>query len=104
MTWVPVDACTLPTEEQPTRTAELDALFADVQPPTTTAVLRLAAAPGVGARTHDLAARETACCSWFAFDVAETAEANVVAVSVPPGREDVLSGLCARAAGLASGA
>ncbi|MCW2680862.1 MAG: hypothetical protein JWM62_2263 [Frankiales bacterium] len=28
MSWVPVEACPLPTSEQPLRAAELDALFA----------------------------------------------------------------------------
>jgi hypothetical protein len=104
VSWVPVDACTLPTPEQPLRAAEFDALFADALlaveiPDATTAVLRLA--PGSAARATDLAARETACCSFFAFVVREHDDrAVVVTVTVPPEHADVLAGLAVRACAL----
>ena len=69
--WAP-DACTLPTADQPLRIAEFDDLFA-------TAVRRRHAprpaawsctsnpTPEVAATAAGLAARETACCSFFTF-------------------------------------
>lgn len=104
MSWLPVDACSLPTPEQHLRAAEVDALFANAlvaveTPDATTAVLRLA--PGAAARASDLAARETACCSFFSFDIAEHDDgAVVVTVTVPPSRADVLAGLAVRARAL----
>ena len=71
--WVPVEACTLPTAEQPLRVAEFDALFAvllaaDRRGPTWLR-LRLRADAGVADSTADLTARESACCSFFAFEI-----------------------------------
>ena len=108
MTWIPVASCTLlPTAEQPLRAAEFDALFADAlvaveTPDATTAVLRLG--PGAAARARDLAARETACCSFFSFAVAEHDDAVVMAVTVPPDRAAVLGGLAVRARALLASA
>ena len=93
MTWVPVDACTLSAPEQPLRAAGFDALFADAllaveTPDATTAVLRLA--PDAADRAAELAARETARCSFFTFDVAEHGDGVVVTVTVPPDRARAL--------------
>jgi hypothetical protein len=102
VSWIPFDSCSLPTAEQPLRAAEFDALFADAlvaveTPDATTAVLRLTS----GATARDPAARETACCSFFAFDVREHDHAAVVVtVTVPPARADVLAGLAVRARAL----
>jgi hypothetical protein len=97
------DACTLPTVDQPLRLAEFDDLFA-------TAVrqveridahhvrLRLAGPVGLAASVRDLTARETQCCSFFAFTVApEQATADTEAltmdIEVPSQYADVLDSL-----------
>lgn len=83
--WV-LDACTLPTVEQPLRLAEFDGLFTGVidveRPDATHAILTLGGVEGLAARAQDLADRETACCSFFAFTVTPTEPA-------PQGREGV---------------
>jgi len=97
-----VAACTLPTAERPLRLAEFDGLFAEalrevVRVGPTRARLVLAGGEGVEARARDLVAREGRCCSFFAFDLARTAEGLVVDVAVPPEQVAVLDGLVARA-------
>jgi hypothetical protein len=95
--WVP-SACTLPTAEQPLRVAEFDALFADVRtvdrPEPVRLVLSLDAPVAV---VRDLAARESECCSFFAFDVVEQAGSVRLTIVVPPAHVDVLDALAARA-------
>jgi hypothetical protein len=101
MEWVARD-CTLPTAERPLRVAEFDELFARslrrVERPGPLH-LRLTLSPdaGVAAATRDLAARESACCSFFAFDIAEGDGGVTVDVRVPPGRAPVLDALAERA-------
>jgi hypothetical protein len=107
--WTPVDACTLPTVEQPVRVAEFDALFATSlravdsagTPPTRTRLV-LAGDEGLAARVQQLADAESACCSFFSFAVTPVGgdpDGTVVAldVEVPPARADVLAALVARA-------
>ncbi|MBF6088593.1 hypothetical protein IU421_24825 [Nocardia cyriacigeorgica] len=99
--WVAVDACTLPTPQQPLRLAEFDALFRDAVrgvdrvSPTR---LRLVLDTGAEARARELAARESECCSFFTFEFT-AAVAGVVhlVVGVPAARVAVLDGLAARA-------
>lgn len=68
--------CALPTAQQPLRIAEFQELFASVVfverlTPTRLRV-RLAGGGGDTATwARDLAARETSCCSFFAFDITE---------------------------------
>lgn len=110
-TWVPL-ACTLPTREQPLRSAEFDALFAASltrveRPEPTRARLLLAAEADPVAR--DLAARETACCSFFTFSFEQAGAAagtGVVAmeVGVPAAQVAVLDALVARAEAARTGA
>ncbi|MFC9688430.1 hypothetical protein ACFTSF_07790 [Kribbella sp. NPDC056951] len=99
MTWVP-DACTLPTVEQPLRVAEFDRLFADhlvaadrADPQTVELVL--------GADSHDsaadLIARESGCCSFFTFTLAEPANGHLrLRIQVPPTQTAVLDALADR--------
>jgi hypothetical protein len=98
--WIPVDACTLPTTAQPLRLAEFDALFTaalrDVERVAPDRLL-LSFAPRVEAEVRDLLARESACCSFFAFSV-EAGEDLLVEVAVPERHRDVLDGLAVRAA------
>lgn len=97
--WAPVDACTLPTVEQPLRVAEFDTLFAE----TLTSIERsggtrarfvLIGGATMAERARDLADRETACCSFFAFAITPSGSDSVVMeVTVPDERADVLAAL-----------
>lgn len=103
-TWVPAEACTLPTADRPLRLAEFDELFAsslrsvrrsgDVS-------LRLHLAGQAEERARELTAREVDCCSFFSFEVQRGGDEVVVDVRVPSGRASVLDGLerLARTAG-----
>jgi hypothetical protein len=106
--WVPVDACNLPTAEQPLRVAEFDDLFATsltavVRPPgaATRARLLLAGDAELRARVQRLAAAETACCSFFTFTVPSLPgdDRGTVAldIEVPAAHADVLTALVDRA-------
>lgn len=103
--WVPVDACTLPTAERPLRLAEFADLSRSVRaarrPEPGWLRLLLVDGDGVEERVRDLAARESACCSFFAFDVHRDTDGPVLDVRVPVGRVDVLDGLAAQLAGSA---
>lgn len=115
LAWAPVDACTLPTAEQPLREAEFNALFASAlrgveRPEPTRLRLSLDAGPGVEARARDLIARESSCCSFFEFQLTPGEDRLVLDVGVPPTRVDVLDGMARQAdaaradAGAGSGA
>ena len=112
--WVPVDACTLPTAEQPLRIAEFDALFrtflraVEGAGSPTRARLVLAGGADLPDRVQQLADAETACCSFFTFTLTALpggppvdgcAPVVVVAldVEVPPTRTGVLAALVDRA-------
>lgn len=100
--WVP-DACTLPTVERPLRRAEFDDLFArDVLAvvPESPQRLRLTLRPdpAVAARAAELAARETDCCSFFAFDLAIADGEVRLGIGTAPAHERILAALGARAA------
>ena len=100
--WVPVDACTLPTPDQPLRVAEWDDLFATslrtVERGPTRARLVLAGNGGLAARVQRLADAETACCSFFTFTVTPLDDVGVALdIAVPPARADVLTALLERA-------
>ncbi len=106
--WVQIDACTLPTAEQPLRVAEFDALFAgalrklELREP---GWLRLVLAPGAGvqaadveASTRELIARESVCCSFFDFHLTPTIDGELVLdVRVPDTRVEVLDGIIRQA-------
>jgi hypothetical protein len=108
MSIVVPDACTLPTAERPVRLAEFDELFATAVRGVevlgqTRARMWLAGPAGLEARVRDLAARETACCSFFTFTVtpepAGDDEAVVLDIEVPPTYAGVLESLVQRARG-----
>ncbi|QIG43616.1 hypothetical protein G5V58_13370 [Nocardioides anomalus] len=99
------DACTLPTSERPLRLAEFDALFADhlvgLSAEAEGTRIRLRGDHGLVDRVRDLTARESACCSFFTFaargtTTGPTTEVDLL-VSVPPGRQELLEALTARA-------
>ena len=103
-------ACTLPSAEQPLRLAEFDALFTtavrSVETVSPTRVrMRLTGPAGLEATVRDLAARETACCSFFTFTVTPgpAAGALVLDVEVPAAYADVLASLAGRAAAATAG-
>jgi hypothetical protein len=102
MSWAPTE-CTLPTAEQPLRVAEFDELFATslraVARLTPTHLrLHLDGAGQVEATTRDLVARETACCSFFTFNLDRTADDRLqLDVQVPAPYSQVLDGLATRA-------
>ena len=102
--WDP-ETCTLPVPERPLRLREFDLLFAHgltAQQRLSPTVLRWTLDPKVELPARDLAARETACCSFFAFDFTAHGEAVLVDVRVPPTQVKVLDALAARAsAGMA---
>ena len=109
LAWVP-QSCTLPTEEQPLRIAEWDALFAECKavpsrPQPLRLHLELAAGPGVEERVRDLAERESGCCSFFAFAVSggegggNGSGSIGLDISVDPAHEAVLNALAARITG-----
>lgn len=99
--WVPVEACTLPTAEQPLRLAEFAGLFTTalrgvVRPAPTR--LRLTIDAAAQDRARDLAWRESNCCSFFTFTFIPTGGGSVwLDVDVPATHVEVLDGLAAQA-------
>lgn len=99
--WVP-SACTLPTEQQPTRRAEFDTLFAE-------ALLSVERRSGTGLRltlhggedrasaVADLTTRESECCAFFRFGIEASADRVVLDVGVPEQHVAVLDALAQRA-------
>lgn len=119
------DACTLSMAEQPVRLAEFDDLFATAVRGVDTigetrARLHLTGPAGLTDRVRDLAARETACCSFFTFttaaepvttaELADTSEpatggeAVTLDIEVPDAYADVLASLTQRASAVSLGA
>lgn len=101
MTWVP-EACTLPTAEQPLRVAEFDGLFATAvraaeRVDRTGLRIFLPAAEETAAAARDLAARETGCCSFFAFAVRTSTAGTELEVRVPESQVAVLDAMARRA-------
>jgi thioredoxin len=98
--WVPGEACTLPTADRPTRLAEFDELFRSVREVDRVGPTRLRLvlneSGGVADQARDLTARESECCSFFDFDVSSDGIGVVVDVRVPDSRAVMLDGLAAR--------
>jgi hypothetical protein len=96
-----VQGCTLPTADRPLRIAEFDQLFSTAltaQTRPSPEVLRWSLDPRAEAVARDLAARETQCCSFFAFTFASEGETLQMDVRVPAVQTEVLDALAARAA------
>jgi hypothetical protein len=93
--WAP-DPCTMPTIERPLREKEFADLFAS-------SLLRVERAATITARlgltfdstdrARDLAARESSCCSFFAFEIVEHDTESVMTISVPAAQVHVLDAL-----------
>lgn len=99
--WVPPQACTLPTAEQPLRVAEFDSLFSQVvrsvtRPRPDLLRLGLTRDPETAARAAELAARENQCCTFFTFTLTFSEELTLD-VAVPAEHVPVLDALAARA-------
>ena len=103
LSWADSAACTLPTSERPLRLAEFDDLFATalrsvVRTSNTSVRMELSGDAELAEQTRQLAERESACCSFFTFDVAPLEGGRVAFdVRVPGSYVDVLNGLVARA-------
>ena len=112
--WVAVEACTLPTADQPLRVAEFDDLFATAlraiehSGAPVRARLVLAGGDDLAEQVQRLADAETACCSFFTFtltlrplatDKVDAADRTMLAldIEVPVARADVLAALVQRA-------
>ncbi len=106
--WVPVDACTLPTTEQPLRMAEFDDLFAaaliavERSPDMATRARLLLTGDGeLRERVQRLADAEASCCSFFTFTVTPLPGGGgatvALDVEVPAAHVDVLAALVTRA-------
>ena len=100
--WIPVEACTLPTADQPFRMAEFEDLLATslvahhrVNPQWLR--LHLSGVADVETYARDLTAREAECCSFFDFDVRRQDGEVLVDVRVPDDKVMVLDGLAAQA-------
>ena len=95
--WAP-SACTLPTVEQPLREREFAELFvpraAEQLSPTRA---ELALDPASEATARALAARESACCSFFAFEFTRRGAALMLPITVPEQHAAVLTALVATA-------
>lgn len=95
------DACTMPTAERPLRLAEFDDLFATsvrgVRRRGDGVLMQLTGTEGLLERVRDLAARETACCSFFTFTIEGTDQDLTLDISVPPDRQEILDALAERA-------
>lgn len=97
--WVP-DSCTLPTEEQPLRTAEFHDLLANSVHDSKLIApdhlqMSLTQEPGVAAKVADLAAREVQCCGFFNFSLTIAAGKLTLDLTVPQTHADVLAALVA---------
>ncbi|MBY8873979.1 hypothetical protein K7640_19305 [Micromonospora sp. PLK6-60] len=105
--WVP-DSCALPTAERPLRLAEFDQFFRDSVRGVDRRSGRhlrlwLAGDGQVEEAARELTARESSCCSFFAFDVSRSGpDLLALDVRVPAAHVDVLDGLAARAASAAA--
>jgi hypothetical protein len=113
--WIVEDFCTLPAAAQPFRLMEFDELFrGQVRPPRRIDPNRVefifANTDGLYAQVADLVARETTCCPFFEFTLAEHPHGAaredhlVLWVGVPASREDVLEALTDRAVEAMGGA
>ncbi len=96
--WVPVSACTLPSEQQPLRAAEFEDLFrsalrrAERRSPSWLQLGFVDTGDGFEG-IAELVARESACCSFFSFDLHRLDAETVLEIRVPAAHTAVLDGL-----------
>lgn len=102
--WAPGEACTLPRTQQPLREAEFAALFVTAlrgieRPSRIWLRLEFDPCDEIEMTTRDLLARESACCTFFDFQLTSTDTGLAQDVRVPDARIDVLDGLARHAGG-----
>jgi hypothetical protein len=95
--------CTLSDAARLARAAEFSQLFSETvrhieRPERTRLRLELEPGPASAGRVAELAAAETACCSFFTFTLTATAGRLVLDVAVPAAQLAVLDALAGRAA------
>ena len=95
--------CTLSDTARLTRAAEFSQLFSETvrhvsRPEPTRLQFELEPGRASAGRVAELAAAETACCSFFTFTLTATAGRLVLDVTVPAARLAVLDALAGRAA------
>jgi hypothetical protein len=96
------EACTLPVVEQPARLAEFDSLLGltlhrPERPDRQLLRLHLSDDDTLRPRIRDLITRESACCSFFGFDLARVDGTTRLELHVPPTHTAVLDALQQRA-------
>jgi len=94
--------CTLSPAGRQARAAEFSATFAETvrrveRPAPTRLRLELEPGPASAGRIAELAAAETACCSFFTFTLTATAGSLLLDVAVPAAQLPVLDALAERA-------
>jgi hypothetical protein len=93
--WAPT-ACILPTVERPMREREFTDLFRTALRAVTQEDPKRAdfvLAPDAERLARELAKRETACCSFFAFTFTDAPDAVLMSVTVPAAHVAVLAAL-----------
>lgn len=96
--WVPED-CALPSDERPTRAAELNDLFANAVRGHTRAEphrISLTVDPAWETFARDLAGREARCCSFFTFTFRTEPDAFLMDIAVPDRYRAVVDGIAER--------
>lgn len=96
------EACTLPTVERPLRVSEFAELFATaIAGVVRTSATRATVTLPLDAleKARDLAARETECCSFFAFTTVADGDRTAMTIEVPDQYADVLTALTSMAGG-----
>ncbi|MDG4761900.1 MerR family transcriptional regulator [Micromonospora sp. WMMD710] len=99
--WVP-ESCSLPTAERPVRLAEFDSFFAVAvrwfdRPSAQRLRLHLTGTEQAERSARDLAARESACCSFFTFEVTRSGpDAVTMEARVPASHVGILDALTER--------
>ena len=106
------EACTLPTAERPTRSAEWGYLFREVLATESIGAhggrLVFPAEAALEARVRDLASKETLCCRFFTFEFGAGVDATgartiTLDVRVPPSQSAVVDAFIAWAEGVRTG-
>ncbi|MEO5922010.1 MAG: hypothetical protein ABIQ01_12800 [Pseudolysinimonas sp.] len=93
-------SCTLPTAERPIRLAEFDTLLESATLAKRDNAMHLTFyfddAKGLEAQARDLTARESSCCSFFDFNVANDGGQIIVGIGVPDQHASILNSLQSR--------
>ncbi len=98
----PFASCTLAADERTERAGEFGQLFASAvrgvdRPEPNRLRLELQPTSRIAARAAELAVAETACCSFFTFNLEATAQRLTLDIAVPPAHLEALDALAAAA-------